>query len=311
MHVTPLAATPARDCPGLVRQGRITEALRALLDLADPSVGDLALTLECRLARGEMEQALRLGERLSALDGLDRADAAQVAWALGGLDAATGHDESAVAHYRAVGDLDDDPVALPWRAAAAPSVLRAGNAREAGLLATEQVALARSADSAYAIAGALRTVAAVSLTLDREALLRQALVLAAGHFGRLGAQAGTDLAGLLALDPADGRHDEAVALLRGAEAYADLEDLWPLHARTRRLLERLGETPCTPRTEAIARLTDAELRVARMAAAGGTNRSIAAEAGVTVKAVEWHLSHTYRKLGIGGRRELSQALRLD
>ncbi len=41
-----------------------------------------------------------------------------------------------------------------------------------------------------------------------------------------------------------------------------------------------------------------------------TTRAIAEDVGVTVKAVEWHLSHAYRKLGINGRRGLPQALRL-
>ena len=310
MPVTPLAATPARDCPGLVRQGRITEALTALTHATDPTVGDLALTLECRLARGEMEHALRLGERLTLLTRLARGDAARVAWALAELDAATGHDETAIAHYRAVGDLEDDPVALPWRAAVAPSLLRTGQAREARELATDQLQRARASGSAYAVAGALRTLAAVSLGIDRERDLREALSLTRDRHARLAAQVATDLAGLLALRPVPAAHEEAVALLREAEGYADHEDLWPLHARVRRLLERLGETPHTPRTEVIARLTESELRVARLAAQGDTNRSIAAHVGVTVKAVEWHLSHAYRKLGIGGRRELAQVLRL-
>ena len=310
MPVTPMAATPARDCPGLVRQGRITEALTALTDDPEPTVGDLALTLECRLARGEMERALRLGERLTLLSRLDRAAAARVAWALAELDAATGHDETAIAHYRAVGDLVDDPVALPWRAAAAPSLLRTGAAREARDLADDQLRRARAAGSAYAVAGALRTVAAVCPGVDREHALREALDLARGRYERLAAQVATDLAGLLALTPGPAGHAEAVALLREAETYADHEDLWPLHARVRRLLERLGETPCTPRSEVIARLTESELRVARLAAQGRTNRAIAGDVGVTVKAVEWHLSHAYRKLGIGGRRELPRVLRL-
>ncbi len=309
MTVPPQAATPARDCPDLVRQGRITEALAALALTPPSSVAAQALLLECRLARGEMDHAMRIGDALVRTSGLCAGDAARVAWALAELHAATGRDDSAVAHYRAVGDLDDDPVALPWRAAIAPSLLRTGETREAQQLATEQLDLARDAGSTYALAGAMRTVAVVCL-VDRVPTLREALALAAGEFVRLAAQCRADLAGLLALTGDAQARDEAVALLREAESYADLEDLWPLHARVRRLLERLGETPTTPRAEAIARLTQAELRVARRAAAGDTNRTIAADVGVTLKAVEWHLSHAYRKLGIGGRRELARVLRL-
>ncbi len=310
MPATPLAATPARgDCPGLVRQGRITEALEALTALPEPGVADLALTLECRLARGEVEHALRLGDRLRELPAGPCDDAALVAWALAELETATGHDDSAVAHYRAVGDLDPDPVALPWRAAISPCLLRTGEAREGQRLAVEQLTLARAADSPYAVAMALRTVAAVCAVVDREGTLRDALTLATGHHERLAAQVATDLAGLLALRAGDAL-DEAVSLLRCAESYADREDLWPLHSRIRRLLERVGETPTTPRAEAIARLTHSELRVARMAASGVTNRVIAAETGVSVKAVEWHLSHAYRKLGVAGRGALAPLFRL-
>lgn len=309
MPVTPLTATPVGDCSGLVRQGRITQALAALTAQSDPGVADLSLTLECRLARGEMDLALRLGERLRLLPALAGVDAARASWALAELDAATGHDDSAVAHYRAVGDLHDDPVTLPWRAAVAPCLLRAGDAREGQRLAVAQLSLARESEAPYAVAGALRTVAAVCAVVDREGTLRDALTLASGRHERLAAQVATDLAGLLALRGGDAAA-EAVSLLRSAESYADLEDLWPLHARVRRLLERLGETPRTSRAEALARLTDAELRVARMAAGGASNRAIADQSGVSIKAVEWHLSHTYRKLDVPGRRELAEVFRL-
>jgi DNA-binding NarL/FixJ family response regulator len=55
-------------------------------------------------------------------------------------------------------------------------------------------------------------------------------------------------------------------------------------------------------------LTASELRVARMAAAGRSNRAIAQELFVTVKTVEFHLRNTYRKLEISSRGELGALL---
>jgi DNA-binding CsgD family transcriptional regulator len=55
-------------------------------------------------------------------------------------------------------------------------------------------------------------------------------------------------------------------------------------------------------------LTVTELRIAQLAASGRTNAEIAAEAFVTIKAVEANLSRTYRKLGIRSRAQLARAL---
>jgi DNA-binding NarL/FixJ family response regulator len=54
-------------------------------------------------------------------------------------------------------------------------------------------------------------------------------------------------------------------------------------------------------------LTASERRVADLAADGQTNRDIA-QTLLTPKTVEVHLSHAYRKLGIGSRRGLAGAL---
>jgi DNA-binding CsgD family transcriptional regulator len=59
---------------------------------------------------------------------------------------------------------------------------------------------------------------------------------------------------------------------------------------------------------ASADLSATELKIARLAADGRTNRAIAAEAFVTQKAVEANLARAYRKLGIRSRAQLARAL---
>ena len=48
--------------------------------------------------------------------------------------------------------------------------------------------------------------------------------------------------------------------------------------------------------------------MAGLAADGLTNRQIAEHLVVSVKAVEWHLSRVYRKLGIRSRQALAPTL---
>ncbi|MET8679028.1 AAA family ATPase [Streptomyces sp. NPDC004647] len=56
-------------------------------------------------------------------------------------------------------------------------------------------------------------------------------------------------------------------------------------------------------------LTGMERRVACLAAAGASNRSIAETLFVTVRTIETHLTNVYRKLGVSGRTELGSILR--
>jgi DNA-binding CsgD family transcriptional regulator len=82
----------------------------------------------------------------------------------------------------------------------------------------------------------------------------------------------------------------------------------PLAARARDELSAAGARPRRPWRTGANALTPSELRVARLAAAGRSNREIAGELYVTLKAIEGHLAHVYAKLGIEGRDQLPQAL---
>jgi DNA-binding NarL/FixJ family response regulator len=68
-----------------------------------------------------------------------------------------------------------------------------------------------------------------------------------------------------------------------------------------------GAPPPVPvtRAELPSNLTERELQVLRLLAAGTSNARIAAKLGVTEQTVKFHLSNTYRKLGVANRTEAS------
>lgn len=306
----------------LTREGAIGEALTVLSVLGDPAVSGLlgdaerallcSALLECRLARGDLAGAMALGHALAEFLAQPGLTAAIAHHASGELASALGDPELALEHFRAVADhTADDPVCpelLPWRAGAALALLRRGRSREAAELAVQHHAAAVADGSAYAVAVALRTLAATVTGDRRVELLREAkAALTDVRAERLLAQIDTDLAGALVLSQgADTR--EPLGLLRAAESYAGRQELWPLQGRVRRLLDHLGEPAHQIDSEAMASLTAAERRVAGLAADGLTNRQIAEQLLVSVKAVEWHLSNIYRKLEIRSRKSLTPTL---
>lgn len=311
------------------RAGRLLEALTLLSLLhatpsgtPDDDLRVLTALIDVRIARGELGQAAALAadlpDDLSAAvrDGLEPTIAGIVEVTRADLAAAAGEVEDAVAAYRRAEQWAHDapPDVVPWRAGLAVALVRTGARREAASIAADQYAAALAIGDPYAIAMALRTMATTDPGDRRLHHLRAArtrLDDAGVVAERLGAQIDADLGGLLLLGFAPDDRTEAIRLLRSAETYAGRQELRPLQDRVARLLVRIGELPQPVPSDALSALTVTERRVADLAARGLTNRGVATELAVSVKAVEWHLSHVYRKLGITSRTRLPGALGLS
>jgi DNA-binding NarL/FixJ family response regulator len=272
----------------------------------------LALTgLLAKLALGDLRGAASYARDLTNLLRVGGVVAGHADFGLGEFAAARSQADQAVSYYQRAGEelaATRERVWLPWRSGLARVIAGRGEVATASALVEEELAVARARHSAYAGAYALRTQAAIAPTGDRVQLLDEALDLLAGQdAARLDAQIRTDLAGwILLLQPADSAR--AVDLLRTSEKYARAEELGPLLSRVRWLLERLGESPDGELPGRLAELSAAERRVAQLVVLGKRNREIAVELGVSVKSVEWHVSHILRKLSITSRTELADAL---
>jgi DNA-binding CsgD family transcriptional regulator len=106
---------------------------------------------------------------------------------------------------------------------------------------------------------------------------------------------------------AEARVEAAAVLRRGGRPRLAVAD----ENRAAQLLSRCegATTPVVRTIGAQARLTSGERDVALQAAAGRSNKQIAADGQISVRTVETHLQRVYEKLGISSRRELAAALR--
>jgi DNA-binding CsgD family transcriptional regulator/tetratricopeptide (TPR) repeat protein len=230
--------------------------------------------------------------------------------ALGLLHAVAGDDEAALASYRAASatrPVPPPPALLPWRELSALSLRRTGHSGEARELAGEAVRLARQWGSPRTLAFSLRVLSRLLPSDEALASLREAVRLCEveeSEDHRVRAE--TDLGAVLMAN----RHtrDQGRELLERAVAYGRDHDVPAVvRAAATALLRNgvrvpgLGETP-------LDRLTRGEQRVVELAASGLTNRAIARELFVTVKAVEWHLSNAYKKLAISSRSQLMDVM---
>ncbi|MEU6257014.1 helix-turn-helix transcriptional regulator [Streptomyces sp. NPDC047043] len=229
---------------------------------------------------------------------------------------ACGQPEPALADFLTVGNQLkewrlDLPAFLPWRTDAAEALLRLGRVHDAAELAEEQRELSDRRQP-YVHALSLRVLAACRPLDRRTELLREALKTLQQVEAPLElAQAKADLAAAL---HELGRHDEGRLLLYQSRYLAEEAGVQAPGRTVSLEPARASAVPTGPGPggiTAVKELSDAERRVARLAARGLSNRQIAGELFLTVSTVEQHLTRVYRKLKVRGRSELSQAVPAD
>lgn len=234
--------------------------------------------------------------------------------ARGGYYLATDRARAAVSDFQACGDLltawdMDEPALLPWRSDLAQAYLALGRHRRARDLAQEQ--LRRVGEGQPRVRGAtLRVLASASEPSRRVPMLREAVDLLQASGDRLEAvRALADLSDAL---HQVGESSRARMMVRTARTIARKSQAVPL---LRRLQPDLSPTPrpaaAPDAPDELTELSDAERRVATLAALGHTNREIAGKLYVTVSTVEQHLTRVYRKLRVNGRSDLPSGLQLD
>ncbi len=197
------------------------------------------------------------------------------------------------------------PALMPWRSLAAIAHHRLGAVEEARRLAAEEVELARQFGAARSLGIALRVQGIVEGGPAGMAKLREAVEVLAASPARLEC-ART----LTALGEALGRtgRAEAEEVLGRALEEAERCGATVLAERVRTALRDTGARVPRRRRQDRATLTPTEERVARLVAGGLTNKEVAQQQFVSVRAVEFHLGNVYSKLGISSRRELAAAL---
>jgi DNA-binding CsgD family transcriptional regulator len=197
------------------------------------------------------------------------------------------------------------PRYAPWRSLKAQALDRLGRRDEALRLAAEELEIARAWGTPGTVGRSLRVLGSIERA-GGLAHLEEACAALEDAPARL--EAAKALAALGETLRRERLPTEAREPLRRALELAAISGATPLVERARTELYATGARPRTTALLGVRSLTSSERRVADLAADGFSNRDIAQSLYVTPKTVEVHLSNTYRKLGIGSRRELPDAL---
>jgi DNA-binding CsgD family transcriptional regulator len=274
------------------------------------NVGLLALAL---LEQGQVDEAARVISDGDFPEQLP-VDQVHLVWfrlSRGRLSIETGSPERGVEELLQVGETVrpvtlDNPSGAPWRSWAAEGLRLLDRIDEARALADEELALARRWGDPHAIGASLRVLGLVEGGAAGLGLLREAVeVLGGSGAGLEHARALVDLGA--ALRRANERTEARERLREGIDLARRVGALG-LAERANEEIAATGARPRKVLQTGLDALTASERRVAQLAADGMSNKEIAQTLFVTIKTVEVHLSHAYRKLQIRSRAELDKAL---
>jgi DNA-binding CsgD family transcriptional regulator len=297
------------------RRGALTDAeADALSALEHPGVpglfpfGRIAL-VNVLLARGEVTEARHVFEQIGPEPVAP--NYFRYLQTRARLRAASQDPERALEDLFDCGRLEEEweirtPAFGTWRADAAPLLASLGRQDDAHGLAREEVKRCRAFGAPGPLGISLRTLGLLEQAGSGIELLEQAVV----HLERSPARLEHALA-LLELGAATrraGRRADARKPLREALTRASACGADAIAVRAHEELVAAGARPRRDPTESRSNLTASELRVARLAAQGMTNREIAQALFLTENTIETHLRSVFRKLEIQSRSQLARAL---
>jgi DNA-binding CsgD family transcriptional regulator/tetratricopeptide (TPR) repeat protein len=207
----------------------------------------------------------------------------------------------------------DEPGFWPWQDLYADALVSTGRLKDAAEFLTphEELASARGRRSSVAMLARVRgrLEAAAGRPEAAEAAFQRALE-EVQHVPVPFCRAMIELAHGQVLRRQGHRRAAAEELQAAHGRFAELR-AGPYLERCERELSACGLTPSKRHDFDPSALTAQELAVARLVAAGMSNRQVAAELFVSIKTVQFHLTHIYSKLHLGSRTELAAYLRED
>ncbi|WP_037294655.1 AAA family ATPase [Saccharomonospora azurea] len=227
---------------------------------------------------------------------------------------ATDRPHAALVDFQAVGDLAvkwnlDDPATVAWRGDMAQALARIGRTDRARELIDAQLVLIGSG-LARARGISLGILASLSDVKQRLAMLGEAADLLQEGGDRY--QLARTFAELEQVWQIFGELERARLIRRRALQLAKrCEATWLYDRLSTNRDPLMSATPTREEPENMALLSEAEKRVATLAALGRTNREIGRRLHITVSTVEQHLTRVYRKLNIKRRTDLPVVMPVD